>query len=112
MGLAPGSTIPMETMRTRPFVLAVGGVGTTFFVALAVFSQLHPGTRGGVRLTKPDPLVALFFLGFAALGLWLVCSYFFDRIVLELQTVPGDRIEPRTRNILSYIAGGRPSSLR
>ena len=55
--------------------LVIGLVCTGFFTVLAVWSALYPGNTG-------SPLISLFFLGFAALGVPLLLDYRNARHVL------------------------------
>ena len=57
-------------------VFIVGLVCSGFFLALALFSLLFPGKTG-------SPLISLFFLGFALLGVPLIAEYVRVRHQLE-----------------------------
>jgi hypothetical protein len=57
-----------NTLAHPRSTLAVGLVCGGFFLALAILSAMHPGKTG-------SPLISLFFLAFAALGLPLVLDY-------------------------------------
>lgn len=57
-------------------LLAIGLVCVGFFGALAILSHVFPGKSG-------SPLISLFFLGFASLGVPLVAEYFRVRHELE-----------------------------
>jgi Bacterial PH domain len=57
-----------DTLAHPRSTLIVGLICGGFFLAIAVLSALFPGKTG-------SPLITLFFLGFAALGLPLVLDY-------------------------------------
>lgn len=78
-----------NVMRSPFAMLVVGGVCIIFFVILAILSQAFPGVDGhGVPLKEANPWFAVFFFGFAALGLPIVISYYRERHLIgpeELQ---------------------------
>ena len=66
-----------NVMRPPVAMLITGGVCIIFFVILAILSQAYPGVDGhGVPLKEANPWFAVFFFGFAALGLPIVISYY------------------------------------
>jgi hypothetical protein len=57
-----------HTLAHPRSTLAIGLICGGFFLILAVWSALYPGTTG-------SPLISAFFLGFAALGIPLILDY-------------------------------------
>lgn len=71
-------------MRPPLAMLVVGGICIIFFVILAILSQAYPGVDShGAKLKEANPWFAVFFFGFAALGLPVVISYYRECHLIE-----------------------------